>query len=691
VAEFVNPYAFAPFADPPVRRAPAGHGALTAGSCSGALSVTLRARTPLLLGGFGPDGKQVPRRADGRLMIPGSGLLGAVRSVHEAMAGGCLRVIDRHYTPVHREPASSEVTKGLRLAMVLAVDAAGRPLRVSLCADEVWVFRELLAVPAGARPPATGDRLRYEGKPVSSAGRYVLTDGAVTVTAGLSAAEDGSWVLLVTDTQARDETKPAYFAAGRPGDGVAAVTDRAWASYLRRVDGTRDMQRLRQARRDDDGRHGARHRPGDEPVPDQFVDVLWPPPNEETPEADAAVIGRRLAVRPYLRVGQPVWVRLIGPELAQQVTEIRPALLWRSEGRIPVAERVGQAGPCEEADRLCWSCRIFGSADVAGRGDEVSVQQAYRGHVRVEDAEVVGDSSPGLVQWELAPLASPKPSAGQFYLTGPASAAGRMAKADDPLGPAATWGSIADPAGQVRRIAGRKFYWRTADPTGGEQPRGRARRHQSGEMTRSVELVPAGAELSTRVAFDNLRLADLGSLVAALDPRRLWSVTGEHGDYVISVGGGKPFGFGSVTATVELTQLDTARSRYLGEAGDGLAAEDSSGEEVLDEAVRAFLAEVPAAVSGRWAALRHLVTLGYVPDDLVWYPPGSGSKGEAKYDRGFDFWRLTSGVQLSKERRPLVGLPDPARGPDRQVLSTPERSKPEQGTKRDRDPDRGRR
>src|SRR5439155_968779 len=81
---------------------------------------------------------------------------------------------------------SSEVTRNLRLAMVLAVDADGRPLRVSLCADVVWVARQLLAAPVGARPAATGDRLHYDGTPVDSAGRRVLTGGAVTLVPGLS-------------------------------------------------------------------------------------------------------------------------------------------------------------------------------------------------------------------------------------------------------------------------------------------------------------------------------------------------------------------------------------------------------------------------------------------------------------------------------------------------------------------------
>ncbi|HSV64356.1 MAG TPA: TIGR03986 family CRISPR-associated RAMP protein [Mycobacteriales bacterium] len=660
MVDFINPYAFVPFADTPVRDEPNGHSALCADNLSGVLTVTLRARTPLLLGGYGESGTQIPRRADGSMMIPGSGLLGAVRSVHEAMAGGCLRVIDQHFTPVHRDPANSEVTKDLRLAMVLQVDADGRPETVSLCADVVWIEKDLLAAKPGGSSPATGDRLHYAGKPVPSVNRMVLTEGEVTLTSGLSPYEDGSWVLLVTDTRARNKDMPAYFVAGRPGDDIATVGDAVWESYLRRVDGTEDMREFRKARKAANDPRGSQAKIGDEPPEDQFADVLWPPPSDDTPASSSSVIACRLRIRPYLRPGQPVWVKVSGTGLDLEVTEIRPSCLWRFEGDYAVAKRIGAAGPCTDPTTLCWSCRIFGSADVGGQHEAVSVQNAYRGHVRVDDA--VADGEPATRTWELAPLATPKPSAGQFYLHH-SDRGVTMANKDER--PAARWGSATDTTGHPRRIKGRKFYWRTTDPTGGNHPRGRKRGHHSSEMTRAAQLIEKDATFVARVAFDNLSLADLGSLVAALDPRRLWSASEENRDYVISVGGGKPFGFGAVTVTVGLDLVDSARSRYLGETRDGPVA-----EELLDDAVLEFRSAVPFGVRNRWPGLQHLLTLGYVPDELVWYPPGDGAKGEPKYDRGFDFWQKSSGIEMSKEDRPLTGLPDPAGPPEKQVMTT---------------------
>ena len=157
VAEFVNPYTFVPLVPEPERHAPAGHAAM-GDRLSGVLKITLTARTPLLIGGYEREddaGKKVadiPRRDDGTPMVAGSGLLGAVRSVHEALAGGCLRVLDTGRVAVHRHPASTAETDGLRLAVVQEVNDSGRPVKVGLCDQVIWVDQEIL--PRAGRPPS---------------------------------------------------------------------------------------------------------------------------------------------------------------------------------------------------------------------------------------------------------------------------------------------------------------------------------------------------------------------------------------------------------------------------------------------------------------------------------------------------------------------------------------------------------
>src|SRR5258708_30438778 len=77
---------------------------------AGVLDVTVTARTPLLIGGIGAEGAEVrglPRRQDGTVMIPGSGLMGAVRSLHEALTGSCLRVVHIALRPVRRHPPNT--------------------------------------------------------------------------------------------------------------------------------------------------------------------------------------------------------------------------------------------------------------------------------------------------------------------------------------------------------------------------------------------------------------------------------------------------------------------------------------------------------------------------------------------------------------------------------------------------------
>jgi CRISPR/Cas system CSM-associated protein Csm3 (group 7 of RAMP superfamily) len=655
MADFVNPYTFVPLAQRIDRREPVSHASMAGDRLCGALKITLTAKTPLLIGGFeqkdgGQKSPDVPRRANGTPMIPGSGLMGAVRSVHEALAGGCMRVLDTEWVPVHRHPAHIAQTRGLRLGVVLDVDGEGRPVSIGLCDDEVWLDHRIL--PGGGQSlPSTGDRLTVPvHKAVDSPGRKVLrpqdvAPGDVRRLAQMGASLDDSWVLLATDTHARGAGKPVYFAAGRVGPGTPRLTvpDTTWDTYRQVVDGADD---LRTARLPDGGE------PEWGSVPPEHEEVyrpLAPDGRSVGPE-----VAQRLLARRYLHLGQPVWVRAEGRE----VTEIRLSRLWRYPGRYPVGERAGESGPCTDPDHLCWSCRVFGSADTSGRGeDDIARQRSYRGHVRVDDLLVEGSFEPD--PWWLAPLEAPRPSAGQFYLDNTAVPAGKK-KALKDAPPAATWGSCADD-GRPRPLRGRKFYWRTAGPDQEPHPRGR-RRHQGDTQTRDVVLIPAGTVFTGRVCFENLSAEEYGSLLAALDPRLLAEAgRAEWHGAVTSVGGGKPFGFGAVSIGVTVEWVHTAAGRYLGQHDKVPSPGD---------AVSAFCVQVPHAVSAVWPALRNVLHLGFIPDDLVWYPPGTGRKGDPEFDRSFEFFARSNGLTFNDKERDLVTLPPAVDPADRQVLDS---------------------
>lgn len=696
MTSFVNPYSFVPQVEGPERGVPTGHASMPEGRFSGVLEVVITARTPLLIGGFTPEGvdrQGVPTRIDGTVMIPGSGLMGAVRSVHEALVGGCMRVLDTDYVPVHRHVANPAVTRDLRLAVVTEVDdGTGRARRVRLCEDEGTIQIDMDRLPGGKLNrlpggeddlPRTGDQLVLPGN--TAKGTWSKDSEDIVRTGGLGPVgkNEDCWVLLVSDTNARTERKskpghpsraPVQFYAGHPGSTECEVPDSTWERYLKTVDGADD---LRTANLPD----------GTEPAwsavpPDSgYADVTWPPPQKRG-SRPGEKIGRRLRARRYLHEGQPVWV-MVGSD--GKVSEIRLSRLWRYQGAHSVGERAGEAGPCTEPDQLCWSCRIFGSADTRERDeDQTARQYSYRGHVRIDDFTAQGKANS--INWHLAPLSSPRPSAGQFYLDN-TKAVRRTAERDDP--PAATWGSVADDPDDPRGIRGRKFYWRTrtkanTDPR--HVQRGKARKHQiEGKLSQEVTLIAAKTVFAGRITFDNLDAADYGSLLAALDPRMLPKVdTGDWDKSVIGVGGGKPFGFGSVTVDVKRSRTQTAAQRYLGAEADpesdgpptAVAEERRNREERKDRmaAVRAFRDRMEQVsgdvVTKTWPALRNLLEFGFIADELVWYPPHTGNPGDENYDKSFEFFSRTTGAELRYKERDLIDLPDAAGSAADQVLDS---------------------
>ena len=661
---FVNPYTFVlvPNEEPEEgwRAQPAGHGLLAGGRYSGALEVDLTARSPLLLRNvYAGDEGGFPRRVlsgfEGRVpYLPGSSLAGAVRSLHETLAGGCLRVFNGDFRPGYRDQVQAR-PPGWRLARVDEVDEDGRPLRMQLCPQPaVWVeSRGLHQALGGAEGLETGARVTLLSRGTEVLGRQLLEDPGL-VRAG------GNWVVLLTDARTRRETRKnpggggrlrgRYFCAtGELEDMIRGVVlgEEVWEGFLDAVDDTNDMRELRQQASRDDGKP-------------PWVEVLHP--------KDKKLLGRRMAARRRLYENQVVWVL---PDVTGETLTVRDialAVVWRHAGGVDKArQRVpAHALACTDPTRLCPSCRIFGSADTEGEGGRGRAEQmGYRGHVRFGDA-VPGQAYATQQEW-LPPLGRPRPGAGQFYLNRDQGSEGKTT-GEKNARPLREWGSEGDAKGR-RGLRGRKQYWLTGTP--GDRPYFRASAakpsvfhedvYQPGnKMLARGESVPAGSVFTATVRFENLSDAEVGSLLCALDPGLLLRAYddqggGEEAEYGWAVGGGRPLGFGTVTSRVTVTSLDDAASRYLGEGAPSLGVE---------EAVAAFRRTASKELQDIWKRqLSKVLRLDWAAPHLVWYPPaGALPEPDQPLDPSalrpsFTFWKETRGGRAEEARFPYRQLP----------------------------------
>ncbi|MDT9692649.1 TIGR03986 family CRISPR-associated RAMP protein [Streptomyces sp. P9(2023)] len=648
--EFINPYTFVPLpvvADQVLFARPAaGHSALEAGRYQGEIEVELTALAPLLVRGA-REGDQVegvqrfPRRAfptDGLAdpvpYLPGSSLAGVVRSLHELIAGGCLRVFKDDFLPVYRDRPKSRPSEW-RMATVDAVDEEGRPTRFTVCASE----RRRVAIDALLKAkgglPETGDRITFgaDARTVNEYGKTTVSGGAIRW------SESGDWVLLLTHAGTRDARDTYYAYAGHLGPGsydAYGVTDAAWDEYQSAVAGANDV---RESRKPEEGRKGqdpltAEVRPGEEPGLDP--------------------IGVRHKALPHLRRGQVVWVRAEPPGTPgrPRVTALALSQIWRHTATgQPSGQRVPeQLLPCRDPQELCPTCRIFGSADTRGKDDpddRAAHQYSYRGHIRFSDARPLGAPPFETREYSLAPLGSPRPGAGQFYLR-PNNLQPRRDET-----PLREWGSRADD-GEPRQLRGRKQYWLTGRSS--RRPFFRADSNatwtENKDMQQRAEAVPPGSRFAYTVRFEGLDLSELGGLLSALDPAGLLP-----GDTGFAVGGGRPLGFGACTSRVRTVRAYTAEQWYAGAGRRQSVVEPQA-------ALAAFRAQVDAGVRQTWSDVQAALTVDHVAPDNVWYPVDAripdGKLTPNDLEPGFTFWAESVGEQLSDRRRDLRSLPRPS-------------------------------
>lgn len=651
--ETINPYTFVELGtNSPHREQPSGHAKQDGNHLSGSFRVKITAESPLLLGAI--DGTQPPKDSSGTtLIIPGSTLAGSVRAMHEALTNSCLRVVDLDYTPVHRQVVSSQ-TRDLQMALVTSV-SDGLPDSVLLATKNEG--RSYLKINSRSLDPKTkspgeaeffrtGDRLTIPAHAIPK-GRRLKIDRA-SWHWDRDPGTTGDWVLLISDTKAR--AGEAWFAVGHfPMDGEPVpVKQDARIALARSLESADDM----------------RPSVSLEAVGDRYVKVRQP--TSSFANRLGPVVGLRLRVRSDMfKVGTPVWV-LVGED--NEVTDIRISQVWRRPGAGRMKERLGAWSPCHGSGvavdapetrsigrlELCPTCRLFGAAGVEDDSRERGEQDSYRGHVRFEDALLVPVPTVGDLTTEVkrADLMAPKPTAGQFYLV--ASRHSGDTSRDQPL---AHWGSSAD-VGTVRAVAGRKFYWATnsnSDQIRGTKPDGE-----------QITLVRPGATFACRVYFDNVSPSQLGSLIAAADPSRVLKpdprATGTEARIVGRLGGGRPFGWGAVSMSIDDLVVDNPGSRYLGE--DRPAETAATAIRHFRNAVKRWF-EVDPAQSPTWRGLGSALTLNYVNGDKVSYPVD-------RTGNPFVFWQRTNGFEVYKDgvpdRRPLTGLPAASASPEEQEL-----------------------
>jgi hypothetical protein len=632
---FVNPYTFVALPRTgPVRSAPAGHDRCDATRPLVRIDLRWEALTPLAT-------RSQYETGDGGTGLAGSAVKGAVRALHEALTGSCLRIVDLDMAPGHREPMHAG--QGRRLVRVHEVtepSAGEQVIILELARRTVWVDSAQLPVRLTSGQPCDVTGVRGRVDFVAAFGRHQVR---YDPDAGPALAGDPalSWVPLLSSTGARKGHRYYVALAAFP-----PVPDKA--DLVRVSDAGAAWQRYRRAAASSDDE---RRRRGDGGLD---LAVCW---------ADREV-GTRQPVRYELagpdriEPGHLLWVTME----AGQVSHLAAAYVWRRGATQPVRNRLPDGlEPCVDPARLCPSCQVFGSGGEAGpdeSGGEAG--HGYRSHVRF--GPMVTDAAPDYP--ELAPLNAPRLSAGQFYLEPPTH--DRAGKGETPL---REWDSAADATG-ARRLRGRKFYW-PADPAVQRERRGFAHprwqieqvpyRQLQGRGQRAY-VWPAGTAFTQTVTVVGLDRVQLGGLLAALRPQLLTGPDGAGWSRaVVRMGYGKPFGLGVLRAGKMQVTVQTPADRY----GPRPAPPRQVPDEELAEWIAEFADSAGDEVRACWRDLRAVTDPDHVWPEYVTYPvdqwedyPRAGERHRPG-DYKFRFWKESVG----NHQHGIVAL-QPAHAPD---------------------------
>lgn len=625
---FINPYTFIPLPDKVERSRPRCH----VGSPDlliGTISLTYETTTDLLMPvDWKPNKKGQPQQ----ITLPGSGIKGAVRSLHEVLAQGCMRVVNLDFRPVHRETTGGAKPEN-RLAVVTKVDGNDHVTEIQLTEQPIWIpWRNLKVDPPGSL--RSGQRFtivepgnELETETVLKRRQY---EHAITV----KFDPNGQWVMHLSDSGARQPKHRYWVAIGRLTDERQVITPEIRQEFEYACTGAGDVKRHQLA--STAPAWGTQEWPG---VPVAFGDQS---------------IGERRKVTGRLGLNDSVWWD--GSD-----KRLKMALIWRKAAAQPLADRVpSHAKGCDDPDTLCPSCQVFGAAGSQGDGERDGQHRAFGGRVRflpaISTQEVVTKKK------EIAPLREPRPGSGAFYLQTPQD---RDLKASGKKRDSKSyWGSELD-SPEPRQIRGRKFYWhgQVDGPQSGGQDVPRQFQRNKGIDDPPRWLVPAGTTFTEEVTFDGLDDEQLGLLLCALNPNLLKDIPGGpqiKGDLALHFGGGKPLGFGTVVCRNMSLSVTKARLRY-GQRPD--TDQNQSPPAPIDYAKRTSI-----DTAATWfTALVHVLDTSFVDADRIHYPFDPESKDGPSFEKGmenpafleaFHFFAAYGGALVKKgEAYEMIPLP----------------------------------
>lgn len=690
---FINPYTFVPLPSKIELGEPQGHRSLNAGNLSGTIDITWENLTPLLLEKSPSVDSSENMDQQQSWVVPGSSIKGAIRTVHEAMTASCLGVFDPEFRPVNRMAVDSAYPtllsplpadglvgsdgdrEGHTWTLARVTEVATDPddpertviKRMRVSCDVVWVeVSEMFAAYPGIKnsssdvTPTTGHRVKFQlvEKYVKKDRRREVRKVQITRERG---RRRGNWYVMVSDAATRSDKRYRYSLGSVQGF-ERSVEPNVWHDFHRASYHAKDM---------DDARAGR--------LQANTVNVSQ---RCKTPDGVVHLrLGKRIALSGTFRKGDVFWVRCDAKDGAWQIGKISQSIVWRADGKTPAGERIGEQsegisrGQCINPCRLCRTCQILGMIDHREHDvHAVPEQRSYASHVQFHSATVNAQNYRTLT---LAPLRLPKPGFGAFYLKHDSREQIEATALRKEELPASRWGGRGDTVGngQPREIRGRKFYWH-ADPqkapftprsrgsasrsdgsltlpryeihSGNEQkPKGRKGTRNNGddrtkEPLEKATVIEEHVKFTSTVTFTNLTEAQLGSLLAAIQPDLLFQNIPENPPeqsskrFRLHLGRGKPLGLGSVTTTITEVRAYTT-SRYTSSA---------RAERLIPQTlVTTYQQQAGDHERRAWQYLAQVLDLDAVLEEFVTYPIGASRDQilTSQYYEGFRFFRETDG------------------------------------------------